>query len=99
MMDELCEAPTPTGYHSSDMVTLSTCNATLVEGGRCAGRLTDSGVCVYGHSVKHQSTGMYADERATVLCGYHELRRLMRQNASQRAQRATAGSVGWCPSE
>jgi len=53
IMDEICEATTPTGYHSSDMVTV------------------DNGT----------------DEPGTVLCGYHELRRLMRQGAAERAQR------------
>jgi hypothetical protein len=60
MMDEICEASTPTGYHSHDMVTV------------------DNG----------------ADEPALILCGYHELRRLMRQGTAERAQRATAGSAG-----
>lgn len=60
IMEAICQASTPTGYHSKDMVT--------VENG--------------------------ADEPATILCGYHELRRLMRQGAAQRAQRATAGSAG-----
>jgi len=60
IMGEICEAPTPTGYHSPDMVTV------------------DNG----------------ADKPGTVLCGYHELRRLMRQGAAERALRATAGSAG-----
>jgi len=59
IMGEICEATTPTGYHSSDMVTVD----------------------------------MGADEPALILCGYHELRRLMRQGAAERAQRATAGSA------
>jgi hypothetical protein len=68
MMDEICEAPTPTGYHSSDVVTV------------------DNG----------------ADEPECIECTYHELRRLMRQNAAERAERVTAGSAGsggpggWC---
>lgn len=59
-MDEICEANTPTGYHSPDMVTV------------------------------HND----ADGRDIILCGYHELRRLMAQGTAERAQRATAGSAG-----
>jgi len=103
MMDEICEATTPTGYHSADMVTIRAGESRPYDP---ESRDADSGldmVTVDNGAVRPESSILEGatgkelpsgDEPALILCGYHELRRLMRQGAAERARRATAGSAG-----
>lgn len=73
MMDEICEDAG--AYHSKDMVTLE---GTADE--------RDTVLCGLDAESNAGDSGPAAQNRV-ILCRYHELRRLMRQSASERAAR------------